>query len=144
MLRSPSHTFLDRTIQAAFFIFFSFFLFLDIPLFPRILLCVQSSTSFHRYFSVRSREEQSKIFACKSVSKLTVAFGSCINPLHLRETGPKSCTFTYLLSRRGNRVSRADRWADRRADRRATFRPRLFLLPKNQSRENRLARSHGL
>lgn len=73
MLRSPSHTFLHRTIQATFFIFF-FSCFRISLFFFRILLCVQSSTSFHRYFSVRWREEQSKIFACKSVSKLTVAF----------------------------------------------------------------------
>lgn len=72
MLRSPLHTFPDRTIQAAFFIFF--FPVFGYPSFFRILLCVQSSMSFHRYFSVRSREEQSKIFTCKSVSKLTVAF----------------------------------------------------------------------
>lgn len=72
MLRSPSHAFLHRTIQATFFIFF--FPVFGYPTFFRILLCVQSSTSFHRYFSVRWREEQSKIFACKSVSKLTVAF----------------------------------------------------------------------
>lgn len=134
MLRSPSHAFLHRTIQATCFIFF--------------FSCFRISL-FFSYFTLRSEfNELPSIFlramARRAVENIRLqkrfktngSFRSCVNPLHLRETGPKSCTFTYLLSRRGNRVSRADR--------RATFRPRLFLLPKNQSRENRLARSHGL
>lgn len=106
VLYSPSH--MLQNIEIFFFIFkslcFSF--------------CFRIQSNFHRYFLSYNRRKNRKYLLKIYLMKINGSFRSYINPLYLHETGPKSCTFTYLYVRWGNRII----WIDQRM----TF----FLLPR--------------
>lgn len=108
VLYSPSH--MLHVYKKFFFYFQISFSF---------LICFRIQSSFHRYFLYYDWKKNRK-YLLKIYLKINGSFRSYINPIYLHETGPKSCTFTYLYSRWGNRIT----WTDQRM----TF----FLLPRKR------------